>query len=193
MRSIMQLTILEGAVTAPADPEAARIRSYLVTVAARLSLADLIEKVRQDCLPLAQAAALVPADRFRERPAPGEWSAAETWAHILDMNEQGAAAIEAILEGGAPPARAIDDALRPAPAGLPGGPACCDRYRARREQLLHRAAAARGDEHLDRTIRHPMFGDLSWREWLLFMRVHDLDHLRQLRAIAAALGGGRQP
>lgn len=189
----MQLTFLEGAVTAPADPEAARIRSYLVSVAARLPLIELVEKVRQDCLPLGEAAALVPPERFAERPGPGAWSAAETWAHILDMNEQGAAAIEAILDGAAPPARAIDDALRPAPADLPGGPACYERYRRRREQLLARVAAARGDEHLDRTIRHPMFGDLSWREWLLFMRVHDLDHLRQLQAIAAALGGGRQP
>ena len=45
--------------------------------------------------------------------------------------------------------------------------------------------AARGDERLEITIRHPTFGDFSWREWLLFMRVHDLDHLRQLQAIAA--------
>jgi hypothetical protein len=24
---------------------------------------------------------------------------------------------------------------------------------------------------------------MSWREWLLFMRVHDLDHTRQIAAI----------
>jgi len=35
-------------------------------------------------------------------------------------------------------------------------------------------------------MKHPWFGEFSWREWLLFMRVHDLDHARQLQAIAAA-------
>jgi len=33
-------------------------------------------------------------------------------------------------------------------------------------------------------ITHRQFGPLSWREWLLFMRVHDLDHMRQLQAIS---------
>jgi hypothetical protein len=30
---------------------------------------------------------------------------------------------------------------------------------------------------------------LSWREWLLFMRVHDLDHMRQLQAITQHFAG----
>ena len=32
-----------------------------------------------------------------------------------------------------------------------------------------------------------MFGPLNWRETLLFMRLHDLDHAGQLETIAAAL------
>ncbi|WP_322818428.1 DinB family protein [Tepidiforma sp.] len=170
--------------------EAERIRSYLVAQAAKLSLPELVEKVRRDCQPLAAAAALVPPHRFRQAPAPGQWSAADVWAHIIEMNEVGAAAIEAILQGHQPPVRVVDDSIRQAARALPGGPECHARYHARREQLLARVAAARGDEHLHTTIRHPMFGDLNWREWLLFMRVHDLDHLRQLQAIAAALGEG---
>ncbi|MBK9341723.1 MAG: hypothetical protein IPN07_01475 [Dehalococcoidia bacterium] len=46
---------------------------------------------------------------------------------------------------------------------------------------------AKGDEHLDVKMTHSWFGEFSWREWFLFMRVHDLDHMRQLQAIAAAL------
>jgi hypothetical protein len=173
-----------------AQSEAERIRSYLVSQAARLTIPELVAKVRRDCQPLAEAATLIPPDRFREPPAPGEWSAADVWAHIIEMNEVGAAAIEAILDGRQPPVRVIDDAIRADALALPNGPACHARYAARREALLARVATARGDEHLDRTIRHPMFGELNWREWFLFMRVHDLDHLRQLQAIAAALGEG---
>ena len=32
-----------------------------------------------------------------------------------------------------------------------------------------------------------MFGGLNWRETILFLRLHDLDHAGQLRKIAAAL------
>jgi len=32
-----------------------------------------------------------------------------------------------------------------------------------------------------------MFGTLNWRETLLFLRLHDLDHARQLEKNAAAL------
>ncbi|GIW14812.1 MAG: hypothetical protein KatS3mg063_0665 [Tepidiforma sp.] len=172
--------------TAPGT-EAERIRSYLVSQAAKLTIPQLVEKVRADCLPLADAARAVPPARFHEPPAPGEWSAAEVWHHILEMNEAGAAAIEAILDGREPASRSVDDRLVPGGSSLQDGPSCYARYLERRERLLARVAAARGDEHLDRTLRHPVFGELNWREWFLFMRVHDLDHLRQLQAIAAAL------
>ncbi|MFN8559522.1 MAG: hypothetical protein U0531_20010 [Dehalococcoidia bacterium] len=44
-----------------------------------------------------------------------------------------------------------------------------------------------GDERLDATWTHQFFGDLNWRARPLFLRIHDLDHARQLTAIAAAL------
>jgi hypothetical protein len=36
------------------------------------------------------------------------------------------------------------------------------------------------------TIPHPFFGGLNWRETLLFMRLHDLDHAGQLAKVAGA-------
>lgn len=173
--------------TAP-HSEAERIRSYLVAQAARLTIPQLVDKVRADCAPLADVARAIPAERFRERPAPGEWSAAEVWSHIIQVNESGAAAIFAILEGKVPP-RTISDQLGPADSTLTDGAAAYERYCARRDELLDRVAATRGDEYPDVTIRHPMFGELTWREWFLFMRVHDLDHLRQLQAIADRFAG----
>jgi hypothetical protein len=58
-------------------------------------------------------------------------------------------------------------------------------YLSVREPLLARVLEAKGDEHLDAKVTHTTFGDFSWREWLLFMRVHDLDHMRQLQANAS--------
>ncbi len=162
--------------------EIERVRGYLVTQANKLSVADLVEKIRRDVLPLREVAASVPPERFRERPGPDDWSAAEVFTHLLTMNEHGAAAIEGILDTGAIPPR-IDDTLKHEErAGLQTPDDYWRVFESRRAQQLDRVARASGDEHLDVTIAHPMFGPLSWREWLLFMRVHDLDHTRQIQA-----------
>lgn len=166
-----------------------RVRGYLVSQAARLTLPELVEKLRADTAPLAQAATALPPERFAARPAPEEWSAAEVWAHILDMNESGATAIETVLDTGAAPARTPDDTARP--VQLPASAAAAwAQYERRREALFDRVLRASGEEAPTVTLPHPLFGDLTWRQWLLFMRVHDLDHLAQLRAVAGEGAGG---
>ena len=61
--------------------------------------------------------------------------------------------------------------------------------RTTREALFDaRAAPPIPPPRLERAIEHPIFGPLNWRETLLFMRLHDLDHAGQLQKIAAALG-----
>ncbi len=168
--------------TIPTD-EDLRVRSYLMTQANKLTIPELVEKVRRDVLPLREAAAAVPPDRFFERPGPDDWSAAEVFTHILEMNERGAQAIEGVLDHGTLPPP-IDDVMSGATRDdLRTAEDYWRAYQARRERLLDRALQASGDEHLDVKITHNQFGALSWREWLLFMRVHDLDHLRQLQAI----------
>jgi len=165
-------------------PEAQRIRSYLLTQAARLSIPELVEKLRRDVLPLRDAAGRVPPDRFHEQPAPGEWSAAEVFTHVLEMTEHGDAAISAILAGGQPPARVRDAVSGAVREGLGSAEDYWQVFETLREPFYARVLRARGDEHLEVKIVHSTFGPLSWREWLLFMRVHDLDHMRQIQAIA---------
>jgi hypothetical protein len=174
--------------TTPTD-EDLRVRGYLQTQANKLSIPELVEKVRRDVQPLQEAAAAVPPARFFERPGPDEWSAAEVFTHILEMNERGAQAIEGILDHGTLPPP-IDDVMSGATqVDLRTAADYWRVYQARRERLLDRALRAAGDEHLDVKITHNQFGALSWREWLLFMRVHDLDHMRQLQAITQKFAG----
>ncbi|MGD9932671.1 MAG: DinB family protein [Dehalococcoidia bacterium] len=168
--------------------EFARIRGYLIAQAAKLSMPDLIVKVREDSLPLRQAAGLIPASRMADRPADGEWSGAEVWTHILEMNEHGLRAISGILDHGTLPERVSDTISGDVRKGLSSGDDYYAAYLPRREELLARVSRASGDEYPEIKISHSMYGDLSWRQRLLFMRVHDLDHLRQLQSIAAALG-----
>jgi hypothetical protein len=59
---------------------------------------------------------------------------------------------------------------------------------AEREALFSAALAADPAAHLDATaVEHRWFGRLNWKAALLFLRVHDLDHARQIEAIAASL------
>ncbi|MEO6398422.1 MAG: DinB family protein [Tepidiformaceae bacterium] len=169
--------------------ESERIRSYILAQANKLSLPELVQKVRNDTAGLPVAAAAVPSAQFSERPAPEDWSAAEVFTHILDMNDIGAASITGILDGGAPPSTVRDIMSAGAREGLQTADDYWQTYQLTREALLDRVLKANGDEHLEVTITHPMFGPFSWREWLLFMRVHDLDHMRQFQAISAHFAG----
>lgn len=167
--------------------EAQRVRGYLIAQANKLSLPELVEKLRNDSAQLQPAAASIPAARFAEKPGPDDWSGAEVFTHVLEMNEKGASAIESIIATGAKPPGVEDMISGEIRAGLNTAEDYWNAFLARREQLLETVLNAKGDEHLDVTIMHPLFGPFSWREWLLFMRVHDLDHARQLAGIAEAL------
>jgi uncharacterized damage-inducible protein DinB len=164
--------------------EQARIRSYLTAQAAKLGPGEIVDKVRVAMEQLRTAARAVPAARFNDAPAPGEWSANEVMAHVVEAGRHFGGAIERLLDGrppGAPGDRAVrDTASRP----LDSWWALLERDRA---ALFERVLRADPGARLDATVEHPFFGPLNWRETLLFMRVHDLDHAGQLQKLAAAL------
>ena len=165
----------------PVTDEQKRIRSYLQAQGAKLSPADVIEKVRAAMADLRRAAAAVPAARFEERPAPEEWSGNEVMAHVVDAGRHFGDQIVAILDGGEPARREREEGNRRT------AEAWCAVLEQDREALFERVRAADPAARPGATIQHRMFGPLTWRETLLFMRLHDLDHVGQLQKIAAAL------
>jgi DinB superfamily len=171
----------------PLDDEQTRIRGYLQSQAAKLSIADLTQKVKADMVQVHEAAAAVPGGRFSERPAPGEWSANEVMAHIVSGAAGVGQGIIAVLDSGATPGPVFDRMEKAEQTRTAN--AWWDTFTAERETLFARVGRASGDEHLDITWDHPMFGPLNWREWLLFLRIHDVDHAKQMQAVTAALGG----
>lgn len=167
------------------NDEARRIQSYLQSQAAKLEPAAIVDKVRAAMADLHAAARAVPAARWTERPAPGEWSGNEVLAHVVSAGRYFGGGIVAILDGAAAPARPPREDPAGAPVRPPGE---WERILAAdRESLFARALAADPGARLGETVEHPMFGPLNWRETLLFMRLHDLDHAGQLGKIAAAL------
>jgi hypothetical protein len=159
--------------------EERRIRSYLEAQGAKLAPPELLLKVESAMGDLRAALFSVPADRFASRPSGDEWSAAEVMEHVIDSGAHFADGIAHALRRPSPP--------HPA-GGVPRSAdeswSALERDRAALFDLVRKADPA---AHLERTIDHGMFGSLNWRETLLFLRLHDLDHARQLQAIAAAL------
>jgi uncharacterized damage-inducible protein DinB len=166
--------------------EQQRIRGYLQSQAAKMSVPDLVEKVRGDMQQLREAAEAVPAAKFATRPAEGEWSANDVMAHVVDGGRSVGSGIVAAIDGTGRPGT-VSDRMERANSEQDAA-AWWSELDAGRERLFARVRAAKGDEHLDITWEHPMFGPLNWREWLLFLRIHDLDHARQVQAVTQALG-----
>ena len=163
--------------------ETLRIRSYLTAQGAKLSPDQLIGKVQEAMGQLRTAASAVPAARFNDPPAPGEWSANEVMAHVVEAGRHFGDAIVRILDGLAPgtprDVAARDTAPRPPDVWW----ATLERDRS---ALFARVRSAPPTAHLEATIAHPFFGPLNWRQTLLFMRLHDLDHAGQLTKVAGA-------
>jgi uncharacterized damage-inducible protein DinB len=163
--------------------EMLRIRGYLTAQGAKLSPDQLIEKVEEAMGKLREAARSVPAARFAEPPAPGEWSANEVMAHVVEAGRHFGDAIVRILDGQAPGEPRDVAARDTRPRSLDDWWAALERDRA---ALFQRVRSSPPTARLSATIAHPFFGALNWRETLLFMRLHDLDHAGQLTKVAGA-------
>ena len=86
----------------------------------------------------------------------------------------------------------VDDALEQAPSDATREQLLAD-IEGHRERLIAVVLQADPQAHLDIVWGHNEFGNMNWREWLLFARVHTLDHARQMQAIAAALSSMPEP
>jgi len=168
--------------------EQARIRGYLTGQGAKLSPGEIVGKVRAAMNQVRAAADAIPDGRFGERPAAEEWSANEVMAHVVTAGRHFGGAIVRLLDG--LPAGGVRDQLeRDVPRlGAAQWWAALEQDRA---ALFARVEAADPRSRLGDTVEHPFFGPLNWREALLFLRLHDLDHAGQLEKIAAALATHR--
>ena len=165
--------------------EIARVRRYLATQAMRRTPAQLVEALREAHHQFLTALAAVPDAAFRTIPREGEWSAADVLAHVRTITAFDERSICGVIERGEQPPN-VDDALEQAPTNATREHMLAD-IEALRERLIAVVMQADPQVHLDIVWGHNEFGNMNWREWLLFARVHTLDHTRQMQAISAVL------
>lgn len=167
------------------EEEVARVRSYLASQSLRRTNAQLVETLRQAHQQFLAAVDAVPAGLERATPRDGEWSTIDVLLHMCTIAEFDLLSISAVLERGEKPSD-VRDLLTPAPREVTRAGLLAELERFR-EQLIALVLPATPDAHLDITWSHSEFGAMHWREWVLFARVHTLDHARQVQAIAATL------
>ncbi len=173
------------------EEEVARVRSYLASQAMRRTPAQLVEALQEAHRQFLAATAAVPDAAFRTTPREGEWSMADVLAHVRSIAAFDERSICGVIERGEQPTN-VDDALEQAPTDATREQMLAD-IEALRERLMAVVLKADPQTHLDIVWGHNEFGNMNWREWLLFARVHTLDHARQMQAIAAVLTSTPQP
>jgi hypothetical protein len=171
--------------TTPAQTESARIRGYLQQQGSTKTSEDLISRIQEAVEELTEAAmALDPAKLDILCPSeesPGEeWTPRQCFAHIVGGNMAGAQRILHVAHGAEPPDG-------PAPSVPDAIPEALAKHAESMESLYEHVRAADPEGNLDVLWQHPTFGDLNWREWFLFLRIHCKDHARQLQAMDAQL------
>src|SRR2546426_3466682 len=172
------------------EEEVARVRSYLASQAMRRSPGQLIEALREAHHQFLAATAAVPDAAFRTTPKEGEWSAADVLAHVRTIAAFDERSICGVIERGEQPPD-VDDVLEHVPPNATREQMLAE-IEALRKQLIAVVLQADPQTHLDIVWGHNEFGNMNWREWLLFARVHTLDHAGQMQAISAVLSSTPQ-
>ena len=173
------------------EEEVARVRRYLASQAMRRTPEQLVETLREAHQQFVATADAIPDAAFRTIPKKGEWSAADVLAHVCTIAAFDEHSICGVVERGEQPPN-VEDALEQAPFDATREQLLADIER-HRERLIAAVLQADPQAHLDIVWGHNEFGNMNWREWLLFARVHTLDHARQMQAIAEVLSSTPEP
>ncbi len=158
-----------------------RVRGYLLAQTERHDWPALWPRVVGPRLELLAETAAVSEEQADFKPAPDEWSIRDCLAHVLRASRGTLARIEGLAAGSASAAAAPETEA--------------DSLADLRTQLIADSSHYAGilerlpeQPNVELTAEHRIFGELNSRAWFLFQRLHDSDHLGQIRAIKEASG-----
>lgn len=160
----------------------------------------ILERLNRARAGLEAAARALPAEKWRQPPRPGAWSAAEVIAHLIMVEERITGGATKLIAG--PPPRVPIWKRLHAPPILAKWRA----FRARtpipldsslvseREEMLAKLAAIRQrtlavlELNRNRDLRayrwrHPFLGSLNLYDWFRMVAYHELRHTEQIREI----------
>tara|TARA_B100001123_G_scaffold147952_2_gene171380 strand:+ start:2610 stop:3110 length:501 start_codon:yes stop_codon:yes gene_type:complete len=151
------------------------ILSYVRKKAAEWTPEEMVQRVQAAVHELEEAAFAVPDDLLEVCQEGQEWSPLECIRHVAEVNHGTATRVHGVVSQGV----LLDD--------IPPVPESRTEVLATHAEIIAGVVSAvlegDGDPDADIVWLHPFLGELNWREWLLTLRVHSLDHARQLAAL----------
>jgi len=180
--------------TGPSEEDRARIRGYIASQTEKYDLVDLWPRViAQRTAYLTAIEGLTQEQALWRPPLPeGKTSADEEAWGILEVTEHLTTWTENVL--GMAQAMSQGGTGEKLPVGYIEPDLDMPITEARRRltdvsmQLSQFMASAEADANLDATVEHGLFGPLNIRGWVLFQRIHDVDHVNQVTALKTAEG-----
>lgn len=165
--------------------EIVRLRSYLATQSMKRTPQQIVEALQEAYGQFVVAVVALP-DMVHHMPSDeSAWSASEIAEHVYLFLSSYNAAICTVLESNQRPSD-----VQNRQEILPRRRNSLDKQGefifASAEVLKHFSTAVLQADpfaHLDITWKHFELGAMHWREWLLFARVHLLDHVRQAQQL----------
>ena len=157
--------------------EGERVRSYLISQGERYTFAEVWVRFAKARIALIDSVAGVDQELADFRPDAGEWSISEVLNHLVTSSGRVSEIVDALSRGATPSLGRIDPPREDTSLVI-------DELRERLmlDSLRWSALVERLTPvaSTDLTAPHPFFGELHARVWLLFQRVHDMDHAGQV-------------
>ena len=156
------------------------ILSYVRKKAVDWDAEKIMSRVRDAAQIYETVAASIPDYDLERRGNDGGWSPLDCIRHAAEVNTGTISRVTAVLNSGA----------------LPTGPSPVVPVKRDDVVLMHQNAILQLSEAVDMNgesteleiaWEHPFLGNLNWKEWLLTVRVHCLDHAQQTQDIHSAL------
>jgi hypothetical protein len=120
----------------------------------------------------------------------GEWSAKDVVNHFLEVTRGANKQIIRLTRSGELPSAVDEESL-----AKQGGPFECKSVPEMTtwlaemfDDVIELTRSLEGNQHLEETFPHPLFGQLNILEWIAFQRIHSQDHIQQIEKNKADAG-----
>ena len=170
---------------------------------------ELLAYLERNRAALQAAVDSVPPERRQTRPAPDRWSTAEILEHLAIVEKRVAGRLADALAAGEQSGATGTSDIAPIderfarilllrrrrmttnPASEPSGTLDCaaawSQLQTVRQSVIDLIHQSDGLPLAEGLAPHPVFGSLTFRQWIVFLGGHDARHADQIREIAAGV------
>ena len=165
--------------------EVERVLSYLTSQGERYTFAEIWVRFAKARLELIDSVSEVDQGQADFRPDAGEWSISEVLNHVVTSSGTVSEIVDALSRGVTPTPGRIDPPREETSLDINELRERLTLDSLRWSALVERLPPAPSTVL---TAPHPFFGELHARAWLLFQRIHDIDHAGQVEKNKQARG-----